>query len=427
MLGRIILVSLPNLLTIFLGIGLFCSLFPLREHAGIRLAIAAAVCFALSAASSIIHGVLTPALAAGGAGPAVQALPTLLFFALVLLASIPLARFVFSMGRWDAVFCCTAGYALQNFAHVVYELVSLRLALDPLSSAVLLLAISLAVYGLCAATVIRQIQKGHLAGEGDRHTLPLLLAVIALNIVLDSFGNTLSSAGLLPPAGFAVLRLTQAFACTLTLALAYELLVAKHLRTEAAVTHQLMESERRQFEASRDTVEAINRKCHDIRHQMYRISEGTESRDELLRDMSRLISIYDAKATTLNDAIDVAVNEKSLMCQARDIGLTCEVDGRLLSFMEDQDLYALFDSALDTAIAAADSIKEPDLRLIDISTADTGTMASIQMRTFADAFPEDASSFFLLKQIVRRYAGTVTMDTGDGMARFSILLPVPQK
>ena len=56
---RVLVVSLPNFLTIFVAIGLFCSLYPLRPGAW-RLACGALACLGISCASSLYHTVTIP-------------------------------------------------------------------------------------------------------------------------------------------------------------------------------------------------------------------------------------------------------------------------------------------------------------------------------------------------------------------------------
>lgn len=440
---HIAFMSLPNLLTIFAAIGLFCSLYPLREDGPRRLAVVGAACLALAVASGVVHRLGVP-LVQGALGTAAARLVTPAFFTLVLLATIPLARHAFELGGWDTLFCCASGYALQNLAHAVWETLCVvalgeRAPTGP-AAGLTQLVLSAAVFAAGYLAVIRHMRANRLVGEGDRRTAVTLVVVIAVNIVLDNAIQTLQQEGELTGLPFYLLRLTQLLISVLLLALAYEILYGNRMRADAAATRQLMDDQRRQYQISRDTIEAINVRCHDIRHQVRRLSGPSGSAREFLEGVSDLISIYDAGMQTSNEALDVILTEKSLLCQSRGIQLTCTVDGRPLAFMEEQDVYSLFGNALDNAIEAVSALPDPDRRLIDVSTREVGGSVSVQVRNFyegelafEDGLPRTTHTGELhgygmrsLRLVAERYGGTLTVNAEDGIFRLFVLLPLPE-
>lgn len=445
MLSHFLLTSLPNYLTIFLAIGLFCSLYPIREGAAWRLGVCGALCVAISLASALLHYFAAPALT-DAHGDVVYRATSGLFFVLVLLACPLVERLVFELSLWDAVFCATAGYALQNFAHSLWETLAVlapaELALPDVVMTLLQLLLTAAVLAVAYLTVIRHIRINHLEGEGDRRTVIVLGAVILVNIVFDIAIRSLQEGGLVSEVPFFLLRLSQLMACALTLILNYEILYSNRMRADAAATRQMMEDQRRQYELSRDTIEAINVRCHDIRHQVRLLSSSSEGGRTFVEDVSDLISIYDAGVQTSNEALDVILTEKSLLCQSRGIGLTCTADGRAISFMAEQDVYSLFGNALDNAIEAAEKVSDPDRRLIDVSARSVGKMAVIQVRNFydgelvlANGVPQTTKTdgglhgygMRSLRLIAERYGGSVSVDAQDGMFRLHVLLPRPDE
>lgn len=437
---RVLVVSLPNFVTIFAAIGLFCSLYPRRPGAW-RIACAAMACLALSCVSSLYHTTVTPCVVSLF-GDFASAAATIAFFVLVLLACVPLARLVFDVGLWDAIFCCTAGYALQNLAHSLWELPRYLVAHDlpatnPLSAASQL-AVAALVFCPGYFLVVRRIRTDHLEGEGDRRTLLVLLGVIVVSIVLDTSVRELRNMGALPLEAFLVLMLAQLFTGALTLYLDYEILYSNRMRADAAATRQMMADERRQYELSRSTIEAINVRCHDIRHQVRALSGAAGSGEEFMRNLDGLISIYDSSVQTHNPALDVILTEKSLLCRSKGIELTCSADGRALSFMAEQDVYSLFGNALDNAIEAAEGVSEPDRRLIDLSVRAVGRMALIQVRNFYDGeLRREGDALQSTKDgglhgygtksmrlVAERYGGTLSFESEDGIFRLHVLLPM---
>ena len=441
---RVAFHSLPNLLSIFVGIGLFCSLYPLRDGGRRRLAACLAACLGLSVLSTCnvvyLHPVAETLLGSYGPG-----LLTTVFFLAVLACCLGLSRYAFELGKWDSIFCCTAGYIVQNFAHMVWVMISgvapgLGDMPSPASAACQLL-VFVAVFSLVYRTVIANIQSHHLVGEGDAKTILVLAGVMAVNITLSTLINDLGDTGALHTVEFLALCGTQMLVSALTLVLDYQILFSNRMRADAVATRQMMEDQRRQYELSANTIEAINIRCHDIKHQIRAMNAGQAAGDDFMANLDELVSIYDTGIDTSNKALDVILTEKSLLARAKDIQLTCPVDGRLLSFMAEQDIYSLFGNALDNAIEACEKIDDPARRLIDVSTREAGHMVCIQFRNCYDGeAPIEADGGFAtsktdgglhgygtksLRLIAERYGGSCSYDPSGGIFRVSVLLPLP--
>ena len=81
------------------------------------------------------------------------------------------------------------------------------------------------------------------------------------------------------------------------------------------------------------------------------------------------MAIYDNIYQTGNDALDLVLTEKSLLCDEYNIKLSSMIDGAALDFMNTTDVYALFGNLLDNAIESV--MKEPDeeKRIISVQMA----------------------------------------------------------
>ncbi len=441
---RVAFHSLPNLVSIFVGIALFCSLYPLRQGTARRLGLCGAACLGLSVLSSCNVLFLQPVASAllGSYGPG---LLTTVFFLAVLACCLGLSRYAFELGKWDSIFCCTAGYIVQNFGHMVWVMLCGVVpglgALPSPASAACQLVVFAAVFALVYRTVIANIQANRLVGEGDAKTILVLAGVMAVNITLSTLINNLGSAGTLHTVEFLALCVTQMLVSALTLVLDYQILFSNRMQADAVATRQMMEDQRRQYELSASTIEAINVRCHDIKHQIRAMGAGQAAGADFMANLDQLVSIYDTGIDTSNKALDVILTEKSLLAQAKNIQLTCPVDGRLLSFMAEQDIYSLFGNALDNAIEACEKVADPARRLIDASTREAGRMVCIQFRNCYDgAAPVETDGGFVtsktdgglhgygtksLRMIAERYGGACSFDPADGIFRVSVLLPLP--
>lgn len=444
-LGRFLFHSLPNVLTIFLGIALFCSLYPLKKRAAAHALECLACCIALSCASTLVNHLMMPGLALI-LGEYLTWLPTTVFFALVLVACLPLARATFEMKGWDAVFCCTAGYIVQNCSHLLWSIVQAVCpgvgAWPDWAQALGFLAVAGVVFAAVRATAVRTIRDERLEGEGDWRTILVLFGVIAVNIASNTILQRMQSSGILHPAQFLGLALSFLTMSLLTLVLDFEILFTNRMRENAAALRQIMEDERRQYRISSETIEAINVRCHDIKHQIRNLSRSADAPADYLEKIDGLVSIYDAGINTGNKALDVILTEKNLVCRSKDIELTAVVDGGALGFMSEEDIYSLFGNALDNAIEASEKLQDPELRLIDVAGRKVGEMVSIQVRNYCAEEPvvEDGALLTTkadaalhgfgtksIKLVAERYGGSCSFDASDGIFRLLVLLPIPDE
>lgn len=78
------------------------------------------------------------------------------------------------------------------------------------------------------------------------------------------------------------------------------------------------------------------------------------------------MSIYDNIYQTGNDALDLVLTEKSLLCEEYHIKLSSMIDGSVLNFMNTTDVYALFGNLFDNAIESVLKESDEERRIISI-------------------------------------------------------------
>ena len=126
------------------------------------------------------------------------------------------------------------------------------------------------------------------------------------------------------------------------------------LRAEIAA--RMLLSQQARFDQDKAIHDAINIKCHDIRHQIAAL--GEKGYQASLKEIGGLVDIYDTNARSENTALDVVLSNKALACLNKGITLLCMADGRQLSFMADADVYALFGNILDNAMEAVSRLED---------------------------------------------------------------------
>lgn len=120
----------------------------------------------------------------------------------------------------------------------------------------------------------------------------------------------------------------------------------------------------RQYELSKESIDLINIKCHDLRKQIRYLkanNQGTISNEELTK-IENAIRIYDTSIRTGNEVIDTILQEKSLIMKEKRILGTFLIDGKALSFMKKEDVFALFENIIDNAIEALGDVEDKEKR-----------------------------------------------------------------
>ena len=281
-----------------------------------------------------------------------------------------LIMWVYDTGPWPALFCATAGYTLQNLASGLEVLCAILAShrssgeLPEPWANILGLGIPLVVYAIGYLSFVRQIDRNGLSGVSDKSMLAMFLVVVLVIINFDILIKSLSW-GSIKYTSLVLLRIVHSALCAFVLFAEYEILYARRMSDEKAETERLLAERQRQYRLSKENIDAINIKCHDIRHQIRHFADGGDVVDrEALKDIAREVNVYDSVVETGNEALDTILTEKSLACSQENITLSCIADGASLGFMAPSDIYSFFGNALDNAIEATRAIEDPERRNI---------------------------------------------------------------
>ena len=226
----------------------------------------------------------------------------------------------------------------------------------------------------------------------------------------------------------AISVLTQLYCLTL-LYLQTELFKKSAMQKEMDTLNLLYERQRQQYRVARQNVHIINRKCHELKVQiadLRRLNPDAATRKSL-DEAEQAAKLYNADLHTGNEVLDVALTEKSLLCESHGIRLNCVADGACLSFMEPGDLYALVANALDPAIEAAARQQDADRAMIDLLLCVRQGFAVLNVIGPEDPTPNAKIGRYELKvvrRVAQKYSGTVTAEVKEGFAALKVLLPL---
>jgi hypothetical protein len=213
-------------------------------------------------------------------------------------------------------------------------------------------------------------------------------------------------------------------------------------KIEVNALQNLLETQYRQYQQSQQSIDLINQKYHDLKHQIavVRTEYDPQKKNGFLNRLEEDIRSYEAQNKTGNQVLDTVLTSKSLYCQNNRIGLTCVADGAALDFVDSIDLCSVFGNALDNAIEAVGLIEASERRLIHLSISSQRRFVLTRIEncytgelSFENGLPVTTKQDrrfhgFGMKSIVQtvaKYNGSVTVNTRKGWFELRILIPVP--
>ncbi len=100
----------------------------------------------------------------------------------------------------------------------------------------------------------------------------------------------------------------------------------KLLSSEKLRMDQILSEKAEQYQRSKDNIELINCKCHDLKHLLLALEvAGSQERQSIMDETKKAVMIYDTSVNTGNEVLDTLLTEKSTVCADRSIRLSCAV------------------------------------------------------------------------------------------------------
>ncbi len=344
-----------------------------------------------------------------------------------------------SAAFYVAIWSLVTSQFFMNLWHVLYQLSPFRNngSLAALLWGVLgFYAVGLAIVGLTTAKCMPEKGKYHI-GPRQMTSAVLSLAVFEM---LDQMMRIVHF-GRYNLMYYVVLLVVQLY-CVSLLFIQSELFKKSALEKELFTMNMLMKQQEEQYEITRDNIDMINQKCHDLKHQVRALRglADDESKERYLKELEQSVEIYGAIVKTGNDVLDTILTEKSLSCQAKGIKINCIADGSKLEFVDPVDLYGILGNAVDNAMEAVEKISDARMRLIDIAifTRDRFLVINItnpmtgQVK-LKNGLPVSTKSHngyhgYGLRSIrhsLGRYDGTMSVNVSDHTFELKMLLPLP--
>lgn len=213
------------------------------------------------------------------------------------------------------------------------------------------------------------------------------------------------------------------------------------VKRELEAVQNVLQNQYVQYKQSRDSIELINYKYHDLKHQIafLRSEEDPRKRRKFLDKMEAEIKQYEAQNKTGNKVLDTVLTTKSLYCAKHDITFTCVADGTLLEFMDVMDICSIFGNAIDNAIECELKITDKEKRLIHVTVSRQKNFLILRFENYYDMELKYKQGRLIttkkekeyhgyglksIQYIADKYDGAVSMDTKNNWFDLKILIPM---
>ena len=384
-------------------------------------------------------------------------------YVLLFLLAFGVGAAVFEEPVWTVLFCISTAYAAQNLVYKLYliqyffgKLLGIYSFPNTVMGKVGYRVMYYTVFALLSAAVyflfIRRMRDKLAEDKLNSAVLTIAVIILAVSVILCSVEDILfERAGMSVLVGtaqptllFALRQAGSAVSALCEVAILLFLsrtLEKRNLQREVEQLQHTIRQSEQQYKISRDTVDMINIKCHDIKYKLDAAILGSGVSADAFADLRRSIAIYDSVIETGNPLLNVLFTEKSLYCESHGITLSCMVDGGLLSFIEDGDLYCLFGNIVDNALEAVMRIREREKRVINVVVKSREGMALVQVENYFTGllYGEDGQpvttkadknyhGFGLrsIRAITQKYGGEMSVDAHGDVFCLTLLFPAVQ-
>ena len=273
--------------------------------------------------------------------------------------------------------------------------------------------------------------KGHIVISGKAGLVAVVMAVMAFAV---------SNLGFLPGSDINMsifsIRTLVDFSGVLILSVQHEQLRENALHSELAAMDEVLHRQYEQYKRSKEGINLINRRYHELKVQLARIREEQDQtkQNAAIAAMEQNIRQYEAENKTGNPVLDTILTAKTMECQQENITITSVADGRMLGFLTIRELCTIVGVALDNAIAAARAQPDPEKRLIKVAVYSQGGFAMLRFEHYtetapaldADGLPKQGSDLKSVRTTVGQHGGSMTLHWENNWCTLRVLFPLPK-
>lgn len=258
-----------------------------------------------------------------------------------------------------------------------------------------------------------------------RRTLLLPLLIASMNLL---FGVISPRVTMLEDVVYTVLvYLFEILYCALFFILFMYFITQVRTAAKNIVLENMFKQYEKQYKQFEQNIRIINCKSHDLRFNL-----SGAVRDE---ETARALEGYESQANTGNALLDVILTDMGYRSADSDVQFVCSADGKLLSFMNETDMYALFGNAFENALEYLRT-RPKEERFISVTLKRKMDIVHLHFENsfsgtlrLKDGLPEttktdsDTHGFGMrsIRRIAEKYGGTAQASVRDDMFQLDII------
>ena len=212
------------------------------------------------------------------------------------------------------------------------------------------------------------------------------------------------------------------------------------LQKEKEMIQVLQKEKEQQYLFSKENVDLINQKCHDLKRQIRAVQlvQG-EERERLFKETEEAVQFYDAHIKTGNDVLDTILTEKSFVCARQGIRFSCNIHAEKMDIIDVIDFYTIVSNGLDNAIECVSGYEDDEKKVINVAVLEQGSMLHIFIDNYFDGKLEFRNGFPVtskedkgyhgygvksMQMIAKKYGGDMRISVQNHTFSLQIMLPV---
>lgn len=218
----------------------------------------------------------------------------------------------------------------------------------------------------------------------------------------------------------------------------YNLTVRRTLEMEKIAIATMSKQHMKQYESSRELMQMISVKSHDLKKQLRYLKQNPTGKKELVEEIESITESFDCMIQTENVALSTILSEKAAACAHEHIPFTVVCNNLNIDFMRDLDVYTLFANLLDNAIEATRAIPQQKRSISVIIKSSCGFLSIHQENTFSGNInisgenllttKKDKIShgygYHSMRQLVEQYDGIISYQSNREVFSINILIPL---
>lgn len=348
------------------------------------------------------------------------------FIALVLVMLFVYIILLCNISFWDALVVLANAYATQNLIYDLSKIIDAK-ENQPLKITFTII-LQLGIYIIFYFLISKRASDGGKYDAPWTEAVLYFAVVVSVTLILSSI-TAYYETPLEMAQAFKIMRFYGAACCFFILI--WNTTMQRRYSVQRKLDNQTMlwEQQNKQLNFSRGSIELINTKLHDLKHQLEK-AENTDD-PEIVRtsihNAKELITLYNSTQNTGNAILDTILTEISMRCERNRINWSCIADGKGFESLENTDLYSIIHGLLDIAISLSEKVATSERRVLSVTTFVKKRLTIFQCESYYETLIDQKDELQYIQNIIEKYDGSLSVDTSNNIFMCTVVVPNNQK